>query len=247
MRYIKHYIIALVIGLFSCEQSDDVKNNYWNVSEISLLTNSPRGLAYDGDYLWYSDDSLNTLNKISSDGSILESIELTDCNITGFDFYDSYIWCINDMTVLYDTIVSHYPFLCIFKLSLAGEKLDSILLQASVNQQKPEFIGLSVSKSTIFGSTNQGWSSCIYKIDLGSKEKTFLQYHYLLGLTTKNDTLFGIDRSHLNINRIAPFDSDYQIIDDKVIEIDFQATDLAFINNDLWVCNKPGRRLMKIR
>lgn len=248
MRQIGLLIIVILSALiYSCENSIEEKYNYSNVSEIKIPTDSPRGLAFDGEYLWYSDDSLQSLNKISKNGSILKTIQLADCKITGFDFYDNYIWCINDVTVQYDTTISHYPFSCIYKLSLAGEKLDSILVQASVNPQRPEFLGLTVCNSTIYGSTNQGWSSCLYKIDLNSKEKTFLQYHYLTGLTTKNDTIYGIDRSHLNINRIASFDSDYKVIEDKVIEINFQASDLVFINNDLWVCDRGERKLKKIK
>jgi len=248
MRHIELLLIVfLFIGFYSCEKSDEQDENYGNVSEINIPTDSPRGLAFDGNYLWYSDDSLKCLYKISNNGSILKTIQMTDCKLTGFDFYDNCIWCINDTTVLYDTTISHYPFSCIYKLSLTGEKLDSILVQASVNPQKPEFLGLTVNNSMIYGSSNQGWSSCLYRIDLESKEKTFLQYHYLTGLTTKNDTIYGIDRSYLNKNRIAPFDSDYQLIDDKVIEINFQATDLVFVNNDLWICDREERKLKKIK
>jgi len=246
MRHIKLILIVfLVTGIYSCEKSIEQINDYYNVNVIDLPTVSPRGLAFDGNYLWYSDDSLNCLYKISSKGSILKTIKVTNCKITGFDFYDNFIWCINDTTVFYDTTISHYPFSCIYKLSLAGEKLDSIL-QASINPQKPEFLGLTINNSTIYGSSNQGYGSCLYKIDIESNEKTFLQYHYLTGLTVKNDTLYGIDRGHLNLNRIGPFDSYYQIIEDKVIEINFQATDLVFVNNDLWICDREKRQLKKI-
>ena len=53
------YLLSIVI--ISCEKSDEQNNNYTIVSEISIPTDSPRGLAYDGEYLWYSDDSLNCL------------------------------------------------------------------------------------------------------------------------------------------------------------------------------------------
>ena len=248
MRHIKLFLIVfLVIGIYSCEKSTDQVGDYNNVDVIDLPTASPRGLAFDGNYLWYSDDSLNCFYKISNTGNILKTIKVTNCKITGFDFYDNFIWCIHDTTVLYDTTVSHYPYSCMYKLSLAGEKLDSILVQASGNPQRPEFIGLTINNSTIFGSSNQGYSSCLYKIDIESNEKTFLQYHRLSGLTTKNDTLYGIDRSQANIDRITPFDTDYQIIEDKAIEISFQATDLVFVNNDLWVCDRKERKLKKIK
>lgn len=179
MRHIKLLLIVfLVIGIYSCEKSNEQINDYHNVNVIDLPTVSPRGLAFDGNYLWYSDDSLNCLYKISSKGSILKTIKVTNCKITGFDFYANFVWCIQDATILYDTTISHYPFSCIYKLSLAGEKLDSIL-QASINPQKPEFLGLTINNSTIYGSSNQGYSSCLYKIDIESNEKTFLQYHYL--------------------------------------------------------------------
>ena len=132
--------IGLIVGIIlqSCDKDNDFSNrDYCNIDEIELQTNYARGLAYDGDYLWYSDDSLNTLNKISSNGVILETIELNNCNVTDFEFYNSYIWCINDSTVLMDTTISAFPFSCIYKYSKVGERLDSILIQASVNPQRP--------------------------------------------------------------------------------------------------------------
>ncbi len=109
MRQIGLLLIVIIsICIYSCEKSNEEDDNYSNVSEINIPTDSPRGLAFDGEYLWYSDDSLQCLNKISNNGSILKTIQLTDCKITGFDFYDNYIWCINDTTVQYDTTISHY-------------------------------------------------------------------------------------------------------------------------------------------
>ena len=240
-------LLIVMISFWACEKAGNEKNNdYSTKNEIILPTDSPRGLAFDGEYLWYSDDLEQSLYKISSNGDILIKVDLNDCHITGFDFYNDFIWCMNDTTVLYDTTISHYPFSCIYKLSLAGEKLDSILIQASVNPQRPEFLGITICDSKIYGSTNQGYSSCLYSVDFENEEKTFLQYHYLTGLTTKNDSIYGIDRSHLNKNRIAPFDLNYQLIEDKVIEISFQATDLVFVNTDLWVCNREERKLKKI-
>jgi hypothetical protein len=249
MRHIEIIIlfVFLMLGINSCEKSDQGDNTYSDLNEIDIPTDSPRGLAFDGNYLWYSDDSLNCLYKISNTGSILRTVKINKCKVTGFDFYESCIWCINDTTVLNDTTISHYPFSCIYKLTLTGEKMDSILIEGSVNPQRPEFIGMTVCGSKIYGSTNQGWSSCLYEINLTSKEKIFLQYHNLTGLTTKNDTIYGIDRSYINKNRIAPFDSDHQIIEDKVIEISFQATDLVFINNDLWVCDREAKKLKRIK
>lgn len=237
----------ILIGLQSCEKNNDNSiNDYSSKNEITIPTESPRGLAFDGEYLWYSDDSDNNLYKLSSNGTILETLDLNDCKITGFEFYDNYIWCINDTTVLNDTTISHYPFSSIYKYSKTGERLDTILIQASVNPQRPEFIGITISDSKIIGSSNQGWSSCLYSMDFENKEKTMLQYHYLTGLTTHNDTIFAIDRSNINKNRIVCFDSEYKMIEDKSIDIEYVASDLAYANNDLWICDRENKILRKI-
>jgi hypothetical protein len=246
----KHSIILGLIVLIwfqSCEKENEViDNDYSSKSEITLPTESPRGLAFDGEYLWYSDDSDKSLYKLSSTGTILETIDLNDCKITGFEFYDNYIWCINDTTVLNDTAISHYPFSCIYKYSKTGERIDSILIQASVNPQYPEFLGITINDAKIFGSSNQGWSSCLYSVDFENEEKTMLQYHYLTGLTTHNDTIFAVDRSNINKNKIVCFDLEYKNIEDKAFEIEYIASDLAFTQNDLWICDRENKILRKI-
>lgn len=239
--------LIVLIGLQSCEKDNNTSDNdYSSKNEIILPTDSPRGLAYDGEYLWYSDGSYNSLNKLSSNGTILSTINLTDCKITGFEFYNNYIWCINDTTILNDTTISHYPFSSIYKYSKTGERLDTVLIQASVNPQRPEFIGITIFDSKIIGSSNQGWSSCLYSVDFVDNEKTFLQFHYLTGLTTHNDTIFAVDRSDINKNRIVCFDSEYKIIEDKSINIEYVASDLAYANNDLWICDRVNKILRKI-
>ena len=248
-------IVFVSIWIFSCEKSNDqyfyFSNNhdaqYWNVCEITLPTNSPLGLAFDGMYLWYSDDALNCLNKISDEGKILKTIRMPGCRLTDFDFSNGYIWCINDTTVGHETVTeAHYPLSCIYKLSLAGKKLDSILL-GHPESKRPIFLGMTIIDSTIYFSTNQGYSSALRNIDSESKQVRILHYCLLAGLTAKKDTIYVIDIQHASRTRIAPIDKDYNIIEDKAIEISFRATDLVFINNDLWVCDRKERKLKKIK
>lgn len=201
MRLIKIvFVFLLIIGSNSCDIIEEYINDYSGVLEINLPTEHARGLAYDGDFLWYSDDSLNTIIKISSEGIVLETISIANSSLSGFEFFNNSIWCINDQTVLFDTVNSHYPYSCIYELSLAGDKMDSILIMASINPQKPEFLGITFNKYRMFGSTNQGWSSCLYEIDPETETKIFLQYHSLTGLTSRDDTIYGIDISYLNKN-----------------------------------------------
>ena len=241
MKHLIFFIVAL-IGFWSCEEVENKKNNDYSIkNEIELPTDSPRGLAYDGSFLWYSDDSLNTLNKITNSGKILKTISLKKCRLTSFDFQDNYIWCINDTTVLHDTTISHYPFSCIYKLSLTGKKLDSILLRGYTNAQRPEFTGLTTNNKTIYGTTNQGYSSHLYRININNKERKFLHYHFFSGLTCKDDTIYCV-----NGNSVVPLDSSYQTLDEKIIEVDFSGTDATFVNKDLWVCNRKQNKLVKI-
>lgn len=141
-----------------------------------------------------------------------------------------------------DTTISHYPF----KYAKTGELIDSILIEASVNPQKPELLGITINDSKNFGSTNQGYSSCLYSVHLENKEKALLQYYCLTGLTTHNDTIFAVDISYSANNRIVCFDSEYKTINDKTIDIAYVASDLAFAKNDLWICDKENKILRKI-
>lgn len=247
MKHLILFGLIILICLQSCENSDDVTNNdYSNKNEILLPTDSPRGLAFDGEYLWYSDDSLKTLNKISSDGDILKTIELDGCNITDFDFYQNYIWCINDTTVLYDTTIFSSPFSCIYKYSNTGKRLDSILIQGSINPQEPEFTGIAACDSVIYFSTNQGYSSSICCINIESEEITEFSYQYMNGLTLHNDTIFAIDKSYTLNNRIVNLDSEYQIIVDNIVTLNYEATDLVFIDDEIWICDRENKILRKI-
>jgi hypothetical protein len=210
MKHIFKILIALLSALIlSCEKSDI---NYADINEISIPTSSPRGLAFDGNYLWYSDDSSNSLYKISSNGSILKTVRLTNCKLTGFDFCNNSIWCINDNSVFHDTTISPYPSCCIYNITTTGDKIDTILIQGSVNFRKPEFLGLTVCNGILYGSTSQGWSSHLYKIDLETKQRSFLWYYIISGLTSKKDTIYVLDIGHINMSRISHIDSDNQII-----------------------------------
>ncbi len=244
MRSLKPvFILSILFMFFSCEVTNTTKNNnYQDVQEIQLPTDSPWGIAYDGDYLWYSDDSLNSLYKISEQGEILRTISLPEVHLTGFDFYKNNIWCINDTTVMYDKTISTFPFSCIYKVSLTGQITDSILVKASVNPQKPELLDIVIKDFAIYGSTHQGYSSCLYKINLNSRKQTFLHYYFLSGLTIYNDTIYSIYNGSL-----VPFDSDYEIMHDKAVKINSPANDLVFVKNELWVCDRKNRKLRKVK
>jgi hypothetical protein len=245
----KHLItiwILLLVGLSSCETNTINKPNYSGISEISLPTESPRGLAFDGEFLWYSDEQDKALYKVSEDGSIIETIDLAGCQITGFEFQNDFIWCINDSTVLHDTTISHYPFSCVYKYSKQGERLDSILIQGSVNPQRPDLIGITFMNSLIFISTYRGYSSCLISVDPEQKTTAFLHYHLLKGLTSKCDTIFGIDKAHIEFSNIVKLDSAYNIIEEVVSDLAFQASDLAFVGDDLWICDVENGKLLKI-
>ncbi|SHJ49917.1 hypothetical protein SAMN05444280_12122 [Tangfeifania diversioriginum] len=44
--------IIILISFQSCEKDDDILENDYSIkSEITLPTDSPRGLAFDGEYL----------------------------------------------------------------------------------------------------------------------------------------------------------------------------------------------------
>ena len=70
MKYTISLVLVILIGIQSCEKDKNVSNKkYSDKDEIVLLTNSsPRGLAFDGECIWYSDDSLRTLNKMVEKG-----------------------------------------------------------------------------------------------------------------------------------------------------------------------------------
>jgi hypothetical protein len=65
-------------------------------------------------------------------------------------------------------------------------------------------------------------------------------------LTFYNDTLYAIDRSDVSYDRVVNFDSDYMLIVDNAIDLDYDATDLVFINDEIWICDRDNKMLRKI-
>lgn len=244
----KHVIILALIALVAfqaCENEKSSKNNdYSDRDEISINTPSPGWLGYDGDYLWYSDDSLHTLNKVSPDGNILKTIGLENYHNTDFDFYNNYIWCINDNSYPYNYNPS---FSCIYKYSMAGKLLDSVLLENSGDPTKPGFVGVAVCDSMIYCAKNQGYSSGLYGFSFNSGNMNFLKFQYFEGMTIHNDTIFAIDKSSAGKKRIVCLDSDYNIIENHIINIDYDAEDVAFVNDDIWICDRKNRKLIKVK
>jgi len=173
MKQIKIIITILFILLTtSCkknikEYSDSGQINYNQYNEIQIPTTSPRGLAYDGKFLWYSDDSLNSFFKISDKGEIFETIRMPDCRLCGFEFYENYIYCYND------TIVDFNPtdtslYCCIYKLSKTGLKVDTFLLSYK-NAPYLEYMGITIRDSIIYGTRRAGFNSNIFKVDMKTK------------------------------------------------------------------------------
>lgn len=236
-------LILTIIMLISCFDSHDDLT----VDSINLPTDSPWGLTHDGDNFWYSDDSLNCLIKISNNGEILENIQLQNICVTGIDFHDGYFWCINDSIILHDTTLNYYPFKSIYKISGNGEVLDTFYVEASINPQGHEFLAIEISDSLIIGTTYQGYSSHIYKINLETKEYTFLNYCPVTGLCTYNDTLYGL-RISVNLNAaLIKFNADCSVNEDYLIQYDFKATNLTAVSETLWAIDRDENTLKKIR
>ena len=248
MKHCAPLILIFTLFLtYSCDFTFDENNTYSDVAEINIpVGNSLFGLTYDGEYLWYSDDSLGCLNKISASGEILKTIKLDDRYLTGIEFYENHFWCLHDTTVFRDTTISHYPFSCVYKVTTNGKVVDSILIEASVNPIRPELIGITFNKGKMYLSTYRGWSSSLLEVDIETGEDKFLQYHYLNGLASKGDTIYVIDKSYMNTCRIFPLDSAYILIQDRVIPLDFNTSDLAFVGEDIWVCDREAGKLRRV-
>ena len=236
-------MLFTIIMLISC--FDD--HNDLTADSINLPTDSPWGLTHDGENFWYSDDSLNCLIKISNNGEILENIQLQDICVTGIDYHNGYFWCINDSIILHDTTINHYPFKSIYKISENGEVLDTFYVEASINPQGHEFLALEITDSLIIGTTHQGYSSHIYKINLATKEYTFLNYCLATGLCTYNDTLYGLRIGVNSDARLIKFDANYSVNEDYFIQYDFEATNLTVVNNEMWAVDRPEKKLIRIR
>ena len=235
-------MILTVLMIISCFNDNDL-----TPESINLPTESPYGLTYDGEHFWYSDDSLDCLIKISNNGEILENVQLHNICITGIDYYDGYFWCINDSIILHDTTLNYYPFKSIYKLAENGMVLDTFYVEASINPSGHEFLAIEVSDSLIFGTTYQGWSSHIYKINMDTRKYTFLNYCLATGLSTCNDTLYGLRIGVSSNARLIKFNANYSENFDDFIQYDFIGANMTTVNNEIWAIDRTENKLIKIK
>ena len=165
---------------------------------------SPQGLAWDGEYIWMSDDSTDTIYKLDpQDGSVILSFPSPGPESKGMTSDTTYIWCLDDS-------LRH-----IYKLDKeTGAALDSIPFPAEVDYMPTAdlpFYGVTWDGEYLWISFFAGWSSKILRIDTnaGTVDRSFFcdaedlafdgvylwnvdsQHGAYKGFVKKRDILFG--------------------------------------------------------
>ena len=145
-----------------------INTGYTQVSlEINITSTfkapgpSPQGLAWDGAYLWLSDDSTDTIYKINpQDGSVLLSFDSPGPEPKGLTSDTTHIWSLDD-SLRY-----------IYKLNKeTGAVIDSLEFPAEVNYISTiefHFRGLAWDGNYLWISYLAGWSSSAVRINPGN-------------------------------------------------------------------------------
>ena len=161
-------VMMILAGVILCFFR--INTGYTQVSlEINIISTfkapgpSPQGLAWDGAYLWLSDDSTDTIYKINpQDGSVLFSFDSPGPEPKGLTSDTTHIWSLDD-SLRY-----------IYKLNKeTGAVIDSISFPVEINYLNTEglqFHGLTWDGRYFYTNFKAGWSSSIIRINPNDSE-----------------------------------------------------------------------------
>jgi hypothetical protein len=89
-----------------------------SVYEFSSPTANPWGLCWDGSNFWISDHHSGMIYKSNSNGQTLGSIQINNAQITGINFVNDTLWCLN-ANVIGDTIINNitWPLYSLYQIN----------------------------------------------------------------------------------------------------------------------------------
>lgn len=197
---------------------------------------SPQGLAWDGDFLWVSDDSMRMIYKLHPvDGSIISSFNSPGSCPRGLTWDGNYLWCSDNDSVK------------IFKIDIiAGAVISSIPATAN---NPPQIHGLTWDGQYLYYCFEAGWSSQIMKIDIADTITTFFTYTtgFPKGLAFDGKSIWNCsDAKGSRIGWIDQYDYINGLWLNAFDTPGFYPTGLTFDGNYFWIVDNSIDSLFQI-
>ena len=237
-------ICFIFLFLFiSCKDEDDPPLNPYEPV-------SPWGITYDGENLWVTDDSLNMIYKLDLELNLEDSFAVVKPYIKGIDFLDGKLWIVSDSSVG-DSVGDflHYDKYYSYGIDRSnGTIIDSILifLPQSGMPDGSFLWGIAYFNSNLYISYNGGYGPCMLEVNLQSKEMKTLCCAHPMGFTVISDTLWSARYGSKVLVPVKISDDGTSEITSLRYELGFQATDLAFDGEDVWVVDRDSSLIRKI-
>lgn len=243
------FICFIIVLLFmSCADNDNLTPNPYNPV-------SPWGITFDGENLWVTEDSLNMIYKLDLELNLKDSFAITKPYIRGIDFIDDKLWIVSDSSVGDSTgdsfIYDKYYIYGIDRYS--GAIIDSVLLfLPQSGMPDGNFLwGIGSFNSNIYISYNGGYGDCMLEVNLQSKEMKTLCCAHPMGFSVIDDTLWCARHGSEVLVPIVISNPDVGLsfcseMNIFRYELGFQATDLAFDGENVWVVDKDSSLIREI-
>lgn len=170
------------------------------IDSLPSLSGIPLGIAWDGQYLWHSgrgiNGAVNDLYQMDTLGNIISFINYLPDYLAGLEFYDGYLWGVNEQSAK------------LYKI----RTLDSTFVTyplPSLRLSDPNDWGVTIGGGFIWISEygiDGGSISALYKLDPVSATPidTIFVNGIIMGIKWKDGLIFGTDNAYQKLVAIDP-------------------------------------------
>ncbi|MEE4177140.1 MAG: T9SS type A sorting domain-containing protein [Bacteroides sp.] len=238
--------LLLLFG-FACTQAIAQTDTLTWVYEFESPALNPWGIEYFEGNLWITDQASGKIFKTSPEGVLLDEITVDGASLTGITFAGDELWVVNTNKWT-GSPSGESPKEAGFSLyhidPSGGEVLDSIFL-ALPYLQSGGLWGLCHYQDHFYASYHGGYGPCLLKIDplTGSWEE--LCCTHFMGMTTRDDAIWGIWSAGLEGGDwiASSTDGENQSMEYR---LEFNATGLAFDGESLWAVDPLEKKIRQL-
>jgi hypothetical protein len=166
------------------------------IDSLSSPSVIPLGIAWDGQYLWYSGWGVHDIYQMDTLGNLISLINYLPDYLAGLEFYNGYLWGVDEQSAT------------LYKI----HTLDSTFVTypvPSLSLYDPNDWGVTIGGGFIWiceYGINGGSISALYKLDPVSAAPidTIFVNGIILGIKWKDGLIFGTDNSYQKLAAIDP-------------------------------------------
>jgi hypothetical protein len=202
------------------------------IDSLPSLSGIPLGIAWDGLYLWHSgrgiNGAVNDLYQMDSLGNIKSSINYLPDYLAGLEFYNGYLWGVNEQSAK------------LYKI----HTLDSTFVTyplPSLSLNDPNDWGVTIGGGFIWISEyglDAGSISALYKLDPVSATPidTIFVNGNIMGIKWKDGLIFGTDNA---LQKLAAINPSNGTVLQAINWCIHKPLDLTIEGNSIWNVSAP--------